>query len=153
MGWWVLFYHMTCFRKSCYILHLCACVLCVSNLMPTMLPTDFCLHEFLEEHWGSIWREVSLKDLFYTCVLYCYLLKTLWPHGLQLARLLCPWDSPGKNAGVGCHFLLQGIYPTRESNSGLLHCRQMLYRLSDKGSSVIALDMFCFFKENPEVVV
>ena len=29
------------------------------------------------------------------------------PHGLQPARLLCPWDSPGKNTGVGCHFLLQ----------------------------------------------
>ena len=29
------------------------------------------------------------------------------PHGLQAARLLCPWDSPGKNSGVGCHFHLQ----------------------------------------------
>ena len=33
---------------------------------------------------------------------------SLWSHGLQPARLLCPWDSPGKNTGVGCHFLLQG---------------------------------------------
>ena len=33
---------------------------------------------------------------------------TLQPHGLQTARLLCPWDSPGKNIGVGCHFLLTG---------------------------------------------
>ena len=32
---------------------------------------------------------------------------TLATHGLQPARLLCPWDSPGKNTGVGCHFLLQ----------------------------------------------
>ena len=30
-----------------------------------------------------------------------------WPHRLQPTRLLCPWDSPGKNTGVGCHFLLQ----------------------------------------------
>ena len=36
---------------------------------------------------------------------------TLWPHGLQPPRLLYPWDSPGKNTGVGCHFLLQGIGP------------------------------------------
>ena len=36
------------------------------------------------------------------------------------------WDSPGKNTGVGCHFLLQGIFPTQGSNPGLLHCRQML---------------------------
>ena len=41
-------------------------------------------------------------------------------------RLRCPWVSPGKNTGVGCHFLLQGIFPTQGSNPGLLHCRQML---------------------------
>ena len=35
-------------------------------------------------------------------------------HRLQPARLLCPWDSPGTNTGVGCHFLLQGIFPTQE---------------------------------------
>ena len=49
-------------------------------------------------------------------------------------RLLCPWDSPGKNTGVGCHFLLQGIFLTQESNPGLLHCRQMIYQLSCEGS-------------------
>ena len=32
------------------------------------------------------------------------------------ARLLCPWDSPGKNTGVGCHSCLQGIFPTQGSN-------------------------------------
>ena len=37
-------------------------------------------------------------------------------------------DSPGKNIGVGCHFLLQGIFPTQGSNPCLLHCRQILYR-------------------------
>ena len=39
-------------------------------------------------------------------------------------------DSPGKNTGVGCHGLLQGIFPTQELNWGLLHCRQILYQLS-----------------------
>ena len=39
-------------------------------------------------------------------------------------------DSPGKNTGVGCHALLQGIFPTQGSNPGLLHCRQILYHLS-----------------------
>ena len=46
-----------------------------------------------------------------------------WPY-----RLLCPWDFPGKNTGVGCHFLFQGIFPTQRSNPGLLilpHCRQI----------------------------
>ena len=44
-----------------------------------------------------------------------------WPHGLQPTRLLCPWDFPGKNTGVGCHFLSRGIFPTQGSNPFLLH--------------------------------
>ena len=43
------------------------------------------------------------------------------PSGLWPARLLCPWDSPRKNTGLGCHALLQGIFPTQGSNSHLLH--------------------------------
>src|SRR5574341_485381 len=45
-------------------------------------------------------------------------------------RILCPWDFPGKSAGVDCHFLLQGIFPTQELNPHPLHCRQTLYHLS-----------------------
>ena len=45
--------------------------------------------------------------------------KSLQPQGLQPARLLCPSDFPGKNTGVGCHFLLHGICPTQELNLGL----------------------------------
>ena len=59
---------------------------------------------------------------------------SLRPHGLQLTGLLCPWDFPGKSTGVGCHFLLQGIFPTQGSNPGLLHCRQILYHLSHQGN-------------------
>ena len=51
---------------------------------------------------------------------------SLPPYGLQPARLLCPWDSPGKNIGVCCHALLQGIFPTQGSNPCLLLCRQIL---------------------------
>ena len=43
-------------------------------------------------------------------------------------------DSPGENPGVGCHALLQGIFPTQELNLGLPHCRQFLYHLSHQGS-------------------
>ena len=54
---------------------------------------------------------------------------TVWP-----ARLLCPWDSPGKNTGVGCHLLLEGIFPTQGLHLGILRCRQILYQLSYEGS-------------------
>ena len=43
--------------------------------------------------------------------------------------LLCPWNSPGKNTGVGSHSLLQGIFPTQGSNLGLTHCRQIFFFL------------------------
>ena len=53
--------------------------------------------------------------------------ETLWT---ITCWLLCPWDSPGKNTGMDCHFLLQRIFPTQGSNPGPLHCRQILYHLS-----------------------
>ena len=55
-------------------------------------------------------------------------------HVQLCARLFCPRDSPGKNTGVGCHFLLQGIFLAQESKLGLLHYRQSLYQLIHKGS-------------------
>ena len=49
---------------------------------------------------------------------------------------LCPWDSPGKSTGVGCHALFQGIFPTQGSNPGLPNCRQILYQLSYQASKI-----------------
>ena len=59
---------------------------------------------------------------------------TFWPCGLQLASLLYHWNFLGKNAGVGCHCLLQGIFLTQGLNLGLPHCRQILHCLSHQGS-------------------
>ena len=59
-------------------------------------------------------------------LLICHCLRS-WRFKSIAVRLLCPWDSPGKNTGVGCHFLLQGIFPTQESNPCLLYCRWILY--------------------------
>ena len=55
-------------------------------------------------------------------------------HWLLPTRLLRPWNFPGKSTGVGCHFLLQGIFLTQVSNPCLPYCRQMLYCLSHQGS-------------------
>ena len=46
-------------------------------------------------------------------------------------------DSPGKNPGIGCHILLQGIFPTQGLNLGLTHYRWILYHLSHQGSPTI----------------
>ena len=53
-------------------------------------------------------------------------------------------DSPGKNTGVGCHDLLQGIFPTQGSNPGLSHCRRILYQLSYQGSPGNRLGLLFF---------
>ena len=56
------------------------------------------------------------------------------PWTTQPTGLLCPWSFLGKNTGVGCHSLLQGIFLPQGLNPGLWHCRQILYRLSHQGS-------------------
>ena len=75
--------------------------------------------------WQSIFPVIRLlicgllvkptKRLYLMCV--C---DSLWPYGLWPSRLLCPWDSPGKNTRVGCHTLFHGISPTQGSNLCLL---------------------------------
>jgi len=72
--------------------------------------------------------------------------NSLWRYGLQHARLLCPWNSPSKNMGVDCHFLLQEIFLTQGSNLLLLHWQAESLPLSHQGSpkvSVTAHTNFC----------
>ena len=72
-----------------------------------------------EVYWPlSNMRVLSCFSLVWLCAAY----------RLQPTRLLCPWDSPGKNTGVGCHSLLQGIFPTQGSNSHLFY---LLYQQAD----------------------
>ena len=62
---------------------------------------------------------------------------------IDCSLLLCPWDSPSKSTEVCCHFLLQEIFLTQESNMDLPHCRHILYRLSYEGSP-------CFIYQTPK---
>ena len=65
--------------------------------------------------------------LFALIIISCSVISgSLQPHGLQPTRHLCPWNSPGKNTGVGSHSLCQGIFSTQGSNPDVLHCRQIL---------------------------
>ena len=73
------------------------------------------------------------------CVLVDQLCLTILfnPTDQGPTRLLHPWDSPGKNTGVGHHSLLQGIFPTQGSNPGLLHCRQTLLPSETRGKTLL----------------
>ena len=70
-------------------------------------------------------------------------LRDSWKsHGLSPMRLLCPWNSPGKNTGVGCHALLQGILSTERSNPHLLcllHCQVGPFLLTQAWEAQIIL--------------
>ena len=77
---------------------------------------DVCMTPSNQERLGLFLGEVK----WLSCVRLCDRLD------LKPTRLLCPWDFPGKNTGVGCHFLRQEIFPTQGSNPGLPHCRQTL---------------------------
>ena len=74
-----------------------------------------------------------LNSQYYRIVVCCSCLVSqlcptlLQPRGLYPTRLLCPWHFPGKNNGVGCHFLLQGIFLTQGLSLCLLNCRLILY--------------------------
>ena len=73
------------------------------------------------------------------CCLVAKLYLTHLPVGIpcrdcRAASILCPWDFPGKNNGVGCHFLLQGIFPTLGSNPCLLHWRAVSLFLATRES-------------------
>ena len=57
-------------------------------------------------------------ELMWKSVTYSVMSDPLRLHGLQLTSLLCPWSSLGKNIGVGCHSLLQGIFLTQGSRKG-----------------------------------
>ena len=95
---------------------------------------------------GYLCPSLHFQDSPCVCVVMS---DSLWPHGLQPARLLRPWDSPGKNSRVGCHFLLQWIFPTQGLSPDLLHCRKILYCLSHQGSPTFNI---CVFKAEVSLV-
>ena len=94
--------------------------------------------------WSLVWEDSTCqgatKPVRHSCWAYVCVLShsvvsdSLWPHGLQPARLLCPWNSLGKNTRMGSQSLLQGMFLTKGSNPGLPHCRRIPYHLSHQGS-------------------
>ena len=98
------------------------------------------------QEWGGVLNYLTVHLIqprgsgsFFSGVFIALLLLSpfLFLEYFVTTRLLCPWDLPGKNTGVGCHYLFQGIFPTQVSNPGLLHCRQILYHLKYKGSHLL----------------
>ena len=95
---------------------------------------------------GGTWLAICSLKVKVKLLSRARLFVTPWI--VACTKLLSPWDFQGKSTGVGCHFLLQGIFPTQGSNLGLSHCRQTLYHLSHQGSpgvcSLACLVLNCF---------
>ena len=87
------------------------------------------LEKYLTRYYSHIYTHTY--TYIHKCV-SCSESDSLRPHGLESARLLYPWNSPGKNTGVCSYSLFQGIFPTQRSNPGLWHCRQIHYCLRHK---------------------
>ena len=87
------------------------------------------MYIYLNKNAESYWKDVYKRWLrvwsHCCCLLFSWKVMSncLLPYGLQITRLLCPWDPPGKNTGVDYHALLQGIFLTQGSNPHLLQCQ------------------------------
>ena len=123
--------------------------MCLSSSSPTVITfpiinhphqssTSVIVHHYIDMQLSS--KVHSLYTWYCTVCVFVQLPSCVQlfvtPWTVQPIRCLCSWNSPGKNTGVGCHALLQGIFPTQGSNPGHLHCRQILYHLSHEGSFV-----------------
>ena len=105
-----------------------------------MLNSPISIVQFSRYLKGIIPIFASLLNLthfdYYLPMMYCaQSCPTLCdPIGCSLPGPSVHGYSPGKNTGVGCHFLLQGIFQIQGLNPGLLHCRWILYQMNQKGN-------------------
>ena len=125
---WVLFHYFTMLRATWLSLQLTS----VARSAPSSRALAFSCKPATEPYSSSqLYKQKSQNSMHISpvgcrckkSVLLAQLCPTLHRHELSPARLLCPWDSPGKNPRVVCHSPPQGIYPTQGLNLGLLHCR------------------------------
>ena len=118
------------------------------------------------------WANIQYSEYSRPCYLRIHWLQQD-SQQLRLTRLLCTlsrsssvwlfatpwtvayqaplWDSPGKNMGVGCHALLQGIFPSQGSNPGLPRCRRILSCLSHQGSHQRSYFSFIYGLPSPKI--
>ena len=96
--------------------------------------------------WSDLAAAAASFESLYFCIYICICCLVakpcpalLQPRGLWPTKFLCPWDFPGKNTGVGCHFLLQGIFLTQGLNPHLLHWQSDSLPLNHQGITYLYL--------------
>ena len=139
------------------LLKVSAVPICLSNKGWTFQETVSGILNFIFKCFWS-WKLFSYYKTSYAIVhesvSHSVVSNSLQLHGLYHTppppppRLLCPWNSPGKNTGVGCHSLLQGIFLAQGWNPGLLSCRHILYHWNYQGNT----RCYCRVSTKPAVV-
>ena len=108
------------------------------EFLSTVNPYCICWIGTLDHIPRLLFNLISLNDYKLpngrSCLVCVCVSCSVMSDSLRVHELLCPWDLPRENTGVGNHSLLQGIFLTQGSTPGLLHGRQMLYHLSHQGS-------------------
>ena len=107
----------------------------------SMFPLLFCC-----DQWDRLSLDMSVHAIHAKSPVVSTSLRS---YGLWPSRLLCPWDSPGKNNGVGCHILLQGIFLNQGSNPCLLHL--MLWQVGSLPS--ILMPSYCTLCISPTLYI
>ena len=93
----------------------------LEGYMAAMYQVNFLTLQRVGLHVGCHVEKCAEVARHWVCSVVVESLSPVWLS--EPSRLLCPWDSPGKDTRVGCHFLLQGIFPTQGSNPPLLHLK------------------------------
>ena len=111
------------------------CIVEIHVVFPKSSFSDVMLAAWNHISWGYLQQSpISTNKGLFTSLFLRKLKVTQLCPTLRFHGLHSPWNSPGRNTGVGSLSLLQGISPTQGSNPSLPHCRWILYQLSHKGS-------------------
>ena len=117
--------------------------LTLSDPMDCSLPGSSVRGSFQQEYWSGLpFPSPFLPptiSFFHLSVSCSVVSDSFWPRGLYPTGLLCPGNFPGKSTAVGCHFLLQGIFPTRDQTYISCIGRGILYCLTHEGSPQLRL--------------
>ena len=107
----------------------------------TLYVNSVCIYQKVIFYWWDDILSVVMETIFFFIINMCLVTQSCPTLCNQMdcspAGSSVHGDSPGKNTGVGCHALLQGIFPMQGLNPVLLHCRWILHHLSHRDSNVI----------------
>ena len=110
----------TCIREGLllYAVYRCKCQFHPKNILtdiPRIMCDEMSGHFLAQSAWHIKLIITGTHCCCYCCSVASVVSDSVWPHRRQPTRLPHPWDSPDKNTGVGCHFLLQCMKGKRES--------------------------------------